>query len=180
MKKRAVINLKELNIKGNIIDVAARGNSIVNEIAIAAPVEDMNALDKEFISWNKKYIPCEERVYDYAIAFFSLNKIGNRFKLVRMLKELKRVLKINGKLLIWDAYGTGIRPSVSYELKVLISEGDIRRLKYRVKFNPFRMGFYGMMKTLKRYGFSISNNSVANNIYHIEAVNMNERKQGYK
>ncbi len=178
MKKRAVINLRELNIKGSIIDVTAKGNSIVNEIAMSALEEDMNALDKEFISWNKKYIPCEEGVYDYAIAFFSLNKIGNRFKIIRILKELKRVLKTNGKLLIWDACRTGIRPELSYDLRVLISEGDIRRVRYKVKFNPFRTGFNGLMKILKRQGFSISNSSVRDNIYHIEAVNTYERKQG--
>lgn len=176
MKKRGVINLKELDISGNIIDVAAKGNTIVNEIAATALLEDMNALDKEFISWNKKYIPCEEGVYDYAIAFFSLNKIGNRFRLIRMLKELKRVLKINGKLLIWDAYGVRIGPAVNYELKVLISEGDIRRVKCRVKFNPFRAGFYGVMKALKKQGFFISNSSVRDDIYYIEAVNTEERK----
>lgn len=176
MKKRAVINLQDLNINGNIIDVAEKGNTIVTEIAATALMEERNALDKDFISWNKKYIPCEERVYDYAIAFFSLNKIGNRFKLIKILRELKRVLKKNGKLLIWDAYGTGIRPDVTYDLKVLISEGDIRRVKCKVKFNPFRVSFYRLMKVLKRNGFSILNSRVMDNIYHIEAVNTDERK----
>lgn len=176
MKKRAVINLKELNIKGNIIDIAAKGNTIVSEIAATVLTEENNILDKDFISWNKKYIQCEEMVYDYAIAFFSLNTIGNRFKLIKILKELKRVLKMNGRILIWDAYGTGIKPSVNYELKVLISEGDIKRIKCRVKFNPCRVTFNGLLKLLKRNGFKVQNSRIMDNIYYIEAVNTNERK----
>lgn len=176
MRKSAVINLKDLNIKGNIIDVAAKGNTIVSEIAATVLMEDEETLDKDFIPWNRKSISCEEGIYDYAIAFFSLNTIGNRFKLVKIIRELKKVLKKDGRILIWDAYRTGIRPSVIYELKVLILDGNIRRVKCRIKFNPFRVSFNGVMKMLKRNGFTIHNNSIMDNIYHIEAVNTNERK----
>lgn len=176
MKKSAVINLKDLDIKGNIIDVAAKGNTIVSEIATTVLLEDEKTPDKDFIPWNKRHIPCEEKIYDYAIAFFSLSTIGNKFKLVKILRELKRVLKKEGKIFIWDAYGTGIWPSVTYNLKVLVSEGDIRRVKFRVKFNPFRVTFNGVMRILKKNGFSIQNSRVMDNIYYIEAVNINERK----
>ncbi len=176
MKKSAVINLKDLNIKGNVIDVAAKGNIIVSEIASKALMEANNMVDKEFIAWNRKSIPCEEKYYDYAIAFFSLSTIVNKFKLVKILKELKRVLKKDGKIIIWDAYGLGIKPSVTYELKVLISEGDIRKVKYKIAFNPFRVEFNVVMKALKRNGFIILNSRIMDNVYHIEAVNSNERK----
>lgn len=175
MKRSAVINLKNLNIKGNIIDIAAKGNTIVSEIATTILMEDEKTSEKDFIAWNKSSIPSEEKIYDYAIAFFSLNTIGNKFKLVKIIKELKRVLKKDGRILIWDAYGLGIRPFVNYELKVLISEGDIRRMNCRINCNPLRAGFNGIIKALKRNGFAIQNSSIMGNIYHIEAVNTNER-----
>lgn len=176
MKKSSVINLKNLNIRGNIIDVAAKGNTIVSEIAATALPEDEKTQDKDFIPWNRKSIPCGEGIYDYGIAFFSLNTVGNKFKLAKIIRELKRVLKKDGKILIWDAYGMGIRLSVTYELKVLISEGDIRKVKCRVKFNPFRATFNGVMRVLKKNGFLIQNSRIIDNVYYIEAVNTNERK----
>lgn len=176
MKKSAVINLKNFNINGNIIDVAAEGNTIVSEIATTVLMEDEKIPDKDFMVWNKRFIPCEEKIYDYAIAFFSFNKIGNKFKLIKIIRELKRVLKKDGKIFVWDAYGIGIRPSVKYELKVLVSEGDIRKIRCRINFNPFRVRFNGVLKALKRNGFVIQNSTIADNIYHIEAVNTNERK----
>lgn len=176
MKKRAVINMKDLNIKGNVIDVATKGNTIVSEIAATMLMEDKMQPDKDFISWGGKSIPSDENTYDYAIAFFSLSKLGNKFKLGKILRELKRVLKKEGKIFIWDAYGIGIKLNVCYELKVLISEGDIRRVNYRIKFNPFRVSFNGVMKALKKNGFLVQNSRVLDNIYYLEALNMNERK----
>jgi ubiquinone/menaquinone biosynthesis C-methylase UbiE len=168
--------MKDLNIKGNVIDVAAKGNTIISEIASKALMETTNICDKDFIAWNKKSIPSEEKVYDYAIAFFSLNTIGNKYRLVKILRELKRVLKKDGRIVIWDAYGLDIKPSVTYQLKVLISEGDIRKVKYKVVFNPFRIGFNGVMKTLQKNGFEILNSRIMDNVYYIEAENAKERK----
>jgi SAM-dependent methyltransferase len=168
--------MKDLNIKGNVIDVAAKGNTIVSEIASKALMDANNIGDKDFIVWNKKSIPCEEKFYDYAIAFFSLNTIANKFRLFKILRELKRVLKKDGKVIIWDAYGLGLKPSATYELKVLISEGDIRRVKYKIAFNPFRVEFDGVKKALKRDGFRILNSRITDSVYYIEAVNANERK----
>ena len=176
MRKSAVINMKDLNIKGNVIDVAAKGNTIVSEIASIALMKAENIGDKDFISWNKKFIPCEAEFYDYAIAFFSLNTIGNKFKLAKILRELKRVLKKEGKIIIWDAYGLGAKPSVTYDLKVLVSEGDIRRVKHKIVFNPFRTNFERVIKYLQRNGFKIQSSSIKDNIYYIEAVNTKEGK----
>ncbi|MDF2674308.1 MAG: hypothetical protein K0R09_2576 [Clostridiales bacterium] len=176
MRKSAVINMKDLNIKGNVIDVAVKGNTIVSEIASIALMKTENIGNKDFISWNKKFIPCEEEFYDYAIAFFSLNTIGSKFRLVKILRELKRVLKKEGKVIIWDAYGLGAKPSITYDLKVLISEGDIRKVKYKIVFNPFRTNFESVMKALQRNGFIIQSSSIKDNVYYIEAVNTKERK----
>lgn len=173
MKKSAVVNLKDLNVEGNVIDVASKGNAIISEIVSKLLLRAQNTYDKDFLTWNNKSVSSDGNEYDMALSFFSVNTLSNKHKLKRLIRELKRILKNKGKLIMWDVYTKGTELSIMLDMKVLVDEGDIRSVKYNVFFNPLRPKFADVINVLERNGFEVSS-KINGNVYCIEAVNNKE------
>jgi ubiquinone/menaquinone biosynthesis C-methylase UbiE len=115
----------------------------------------------------------EKSEYDMALSFFSINTLSNRHKFRKLTKELKRILKNRGRLIIWDVYDKGALMNIKLDMKVLVDEGDIRSVNYNILFNPFRPKFSDVINILEKNGFDVAS-KINGNIYCIEAVNNKE------
>lgn len=175
MKKNIMINLRDLYINGDVIDIASYGNTVISDYIANIINNSRRVCDKDFIAWKHNQVASRDDVYDYALAFFSFSELENSFKIKKIIKELKRVLKVNGKILIWDVCGIDGIIGGSYNLKILLTDGVIVRAKQKICFNPFKMSPRAMKKILIKNGFNIINYKILNNMYFLEAENYKER-----
>lgn len=177
MKKDITVELGSLKLHGNVLDISTRGNNIISEIVnITYTKNEAESLEKEYIVWDNINISSKDSFYDYACSFFSLGFIRGKRNLNKRLKELKRVLKKDGKLFIWDLHIPSTTLFGDFNVIAKLPDGREKRLNLRVKLNPFRVKFVDMLKLLENNGYKIIISTISNNKYYIEAVNIKEEK----
>lgn len=97
MGKTLVINLEDVNIKGDILDVGKNNLGIIYNIS----KEVQEELSIDYVNEDRK---CElkNRKYDACAFFFDLNKIWTSIEKERLIKNISQYLKDNSEILIWD------------------------------------------------------------------------------
>ncbi|WDV45876.1 methyltransferase domain-containing protein [Clostridiaceae bacterium M8S5] len=107
--KEQKVNLQELNCDGTILDIGGGGEGVIGNIfkekviaidprrdeleeALEGPVKlVMDARNMDFL----------DNMFDYVTSFFTLMYIAKKDH-KKVLQEMYRVLKPNGKVMIWD------------------------------------------------------------------------------
>lgn len=170
--KSILVNLENFIIQGNILDISTKGNVVVSEMIEISGKE----VEKDFIAWNYKCTSCNARGYDYALAFFSLSSIFDRRRLDKTIKEVKRLLNNNGKLIIWDIYQSSVLDLGKFKIKVILPQKKVVYMRYKVYFNPFRPGYNDILKCVNNNELCIVKKYIKENMFYIEAVNSGEVK----
>lgn len=175
--KEVVVDLKELKIKGSILDISLPGNIVVPEIIDGVNRLQEEVIEKDYITWENNEIACDMCVYDNAFAFFSLNKIGSKKSVDKIIKEVKRVLREEGKIKIWDVNVPILRMIENYKIKVHLSDEKTVKMRFKTYFNPFRLKFIDIIKLLENNGFKIISSNISGDMYYIEAEKHKEVKE---
>lgn len=73
-----------------------------------------NYPDKNFIYYDKETLPCNENTFDWVLCIATLHHIPSKEKRKIMVKELKRVTKKGGKILVtvWDQWNIHFAPFI--------------------------------------------------------------------
>lgn len=172
--KTTVINLNNFKMDENILDVSAPRNSVIPQIIKNYEEYTGKTFEKEYITWKNKSLVAEASSYDYAVAFFAFNKIYGKKNTESLIKYIRCALKNDGILMVWDAE---IHPAIKparYLIKVILPGGKSTKIKIRIRINPFREQFYGILKLLKKNGFVILNSRLSQSVFYIEAKNVKE------
>lgn len=167
MKQRQTINLNKLDLEGSILDLSAKGCSIVAGMydELAADSEENK---KDFIKFKKGTIPEESATFDMVMAMFSLGNLS-LLKTRKMVKEIKRVLKPRGKLVIWDIYSGPFIMPVKRNVEFTLKNGTILKAEVERELNPLGTGYGMLLKNLRKSMFSITQTYVENGFFCIEA-----------
>lgn len=175
MKKSLVIDMRDLKIKGDILDISQPGNTIISQFVSTQLVEE-NPLEKDFISYKAGKQYDEKDKYDLALAFFSLNVISSRRRLKNLLESIGNALRCGGKLIIWDYHREGYGIFVNLRVRALMAKGTNGIFELRIHNAPLKPGFYQVISILEKIGLSILTSRVSGNTYYIEAVKGDKKK----
>jgi hypothetical protein len=175
--KEITIDLRNLRINGNILDISLRGNVIISEIINKiSEINDEEKIEKDFITWGNDEIACDICVYDQAFAFFSLNKIWAR-RLDKIIKEVKKVLKDEGRLTVWDLYPSSANIAQGYNIKARLTDDKIVAMPYKLYYRPMGAKFNDVIRSLEKNDFIILSSRIDGNYYYIEAIKKKEDKK---
>lgn len=169
MKKSLVIDLRDLKIKGDVLDISQPGNTIISQF-ISTQLSEEEPIEKDFISFKAGKGCGDKEKYDTAIAFFSLNVISTRRRLKNLLEDVGNALKDGGKLKIWDYHREGRGIFINLRVKALMAKAPAGSFGLRVYNGPLKPGFYQIIGILEKIGFNILTSRISGNTYYIEAV----------
>lgn len=170
--KDVVIDLKNMCLEGDVLDISLKGNTIISELILRENEE----VEKDFMVLDYKENSGKESAYDSALAFLSLSSVLGRKRYDRVLSEIKRLLKENGKLMIWDIQVDGIKGIGKKNIEVVLKDDWKIDLPFKVKYNPFRLKFMDVIRLLEINKFKISSSIISGGSFYIEAINTKEAR----
>ncbi|MEG0641614.1 MAG: hypothetical protein RR515_03365 [Clostridium sp.] len=169
---RATVNLRDFEIKGNVLDISSKGSFIIPEM-----IETYNKqkIEKEFLECEEE-IACTASVYNSAIAVLSFNSIMGKKKLEKILLDIKKGLTKDGKFIICDLnVGALTLPSI-YTIMLKLPGEKIMKMKYTLGINPFRLKYKHIIDVIQKCGFNIVRKKVDRGVYYIECEKSQEAK----
>ncbi|MDD7793010.1 hypothetical protein [Clostridium sp. 'White wine YQ'] len=95
MEKTIVLNLKDMELKGDILDVGGENYGVIYNIKKYLDSE----VAVDFVDESREIINSN---YDTCILFFSLGKINNNKERHKLMSEIYPLIKEDGELYIWD------------------------------------------------------------------------------
>lgn len=160
---RVVINLREFEFDGNILDISTKGSCIIPEI-----IETYNKdkIEKEFLECEEE-IACTTCAYNSAAAILSFNRIMGKKRLEKILLEIKKTLTKNGKIIICDLNVGPFNMPAHYTIMLKLPGEKIMKMKYNLILNPFRVKYKDILLSLDKCGFKVLKKRVDKGIYYI-------------
>ncbi|KMT22709.1 hypothetical protein [Clostridium cylindrosporum] len=167
---RVTINLRDFELKGNILDISAKGSFIIPEMI---ETYRKDKIDKEFLECEDE-IACTASVYNSAVAILSFNSIMGKKRLEKILIDIKKSLIKDGKLVICDLnIGAFSLPNV-YTIMLKLPGEKIMKMKYTLGINPFRLKFKDIVESIENVGFQVVKKIVDKGVYYIECEKAQE------
>lgn len=155
-----VIDLKNLNIRGEVLDLGFQGKGIIYRALkkpktidahdeTAAAVE--NAGDYNWVCGYPDRLPFTDNSFDSIVSFFSLSIIRSNHLRRKTVKEISRVLRKNGKLYIWDNSVEKLSLGYKKEIKVLLPGDCSEKYQFRQFGIPKSFGIDSVLPVVSRY-----------------------------
>lgn len=161
MGKIILINLSNIEFKGDVLDFGGEGAGIIYNLS-------KNASDEIAIDIvEDKSVP-EVEAYDTAVAFFLLSKFFSKAEREKIIKEAYRYLKSNGELYIWDINKSKGKVFNS-SIRAIINRDTIREFQIKEMNLLKESNLYECKKNLEKY-FKIVDTKKWEDIYFIKAV----------
>jgi Methylase involved in ubiquinone/menaquinone biosynthesis len=183
-RDKLIIDLRNLNIGGQVLDIGFQGKGIIyralkestDETAVTSDGEILN--DYNWVYGYPGEFPFEGYSFDSVTAFFSFSIIRRRYMRNGTIREISRVLREGGKLYIWDSPVKAFGLGHSKTIKVLLpgSETEDFKLIHPGVGSGFDMD--SMLPVIKRY-FTIDKSINFGDYFYIEAsVEKQEPQKG--
>lgn len=123
MGKTLILNLSDVNLKGDILDIGESYGVIYN---MSKDIQEELSID--VIDENNKALLNEQ--YDTCTVFFCLSSIGLELNRNRLIKDIARFIKPGGEIYIWD-----IRKEVgkvcSNQIRAVLPSGKIKEFEFK-------------------------------------------------
>ena len=97
MKKQLVIDMSDLDMEGDILDVAKENTGIIYDISKEIEQE----ISVDYVEDESKRL-LKGRKYDICTMFFNLNNLYFNWERERLLRDITKYIKNNGKIYVWD------------------------------------------------------------------------------
>lgn len=161
MEKIIMINLSNVEFKGDVLDFGGIGSGIIYNIS--KKTDDEIAVDIV----EEKGIP-EINSYDTVVIFFLISKFFSKLERKKIIYEAYKYLRDFGELYIWDI-NKQIGKVFNNRIRAIINREDIREFAIR-EFNPLKeSNMYETKKNLENY-FKIVDTKKWDDIYFIKAI----------
>lgn len=165
MMFRPFIDLRELNIKGNVLDVGLESCGIIYNI-YKLNTKSSN-FDVEYSEGKKGMEEIEKEYYDYCVCFFSLRYLCFLKDKNNMLDFIFKSLCKEGVIYIWDM-NKGYGKYFNGIIRVMLPDRSIKRVKL-LDLNVLNdTSMEGTIKILSDK-FDIIDTKQWDGIYYIEA-----------
>lgn len=120
MGKTLVMNLENINLKGDILDVGENNLGVIYNLS----KEIQEELSLDYVSDNN-IEKLRERKYDACTFFFELNKIWTVLGRQKIISEITNYLKDDGEVFIWDI-NKGRGKVFNNKIKVILPKGNVK------------------------------------------------------
>lgn len=164
---RVTINLRNFEIKGNILDISYKGSFIIPEMI---ETYTKSKIEKEFLECEDE-IACTTAVYNSAVAILSFNSIMGKKKINKILCDIKKSLTSQGKFIICDLNVGAFSLPSRYTVMLKLPGEKIIKMKYTLGINPFRLKFKDIVESCEKCGFKVVRKIVDRGVFYIECVN---------
>ncbi|SFC78248.1 hypothetical protein [Clostridium uliginosum] len=162
MGKTLVINLEDIDLKGDILDVGQENFGVI--YSISKEIEDELSLDYIF-SENKSELKSSE--YDACTFFFNLNRFWSSIEKEKLIKEVSSYVKENGEIFIWDINKD--RGKVfNNKIKVILPNNRIKEFTFK-NLNPVISSSIEEVKKIISKYFNIEEVKLWEDIFFIRA-----------
>lgn len=128
MGKTIVLNLSDVNLKGNILDVGESFGVIYN---ISKDI--MNEISVDYINAENDNNLKEEE-YDTCTMFFCLSNIWNNSTRFKLIEEVSKYIKSGGELFIWDI-NKEVRNMINNKIVAVLPSGKYKEFEFK-NLNP--------------------------------------------
>ncbi len=163
--KTLVINMKDIEIEGNILDVGEKNLGIIYNIS----KEVYDEISVDYVSEGR-----EERLqlenYDACTFFFELNNIWTYFEKERIIQRVTDYIKDFGKIYIWDINKQRGK-FFNNKVKIIMPKGTIRQFTFK-NLNPLSSNNCDEIKKIVEKNFKIEETKVWEDIFFIKATKM--------
>ena len=132
MIKEALIDLREENIVGNILDIGGNNYGVIYNIS----KKNNEDIEVDYIDGNKDTIIIEENYYDCCTLFFTLNTILLKKSKRYLIHNIYKYLKEDGTIYIWDIEKR-YNKTASLKIKILLTDNNIKEIKIK-DYNIFK------------------------------------------
>lgn len=174
--KEVIINIEDLQFNGDVLDISSPGNIAISEVINCFIDRDKDKLEKDYYEWPKDEVACAVSGYNCAFAFFSFNNIYGKKRLDRLIKEVKQILSPGGAIKIWDVNYPITKLVDKHKIKIRVSEDKTIRIPVKSYFNPLRVKYEDVVRSLENNNFTINLKEIIGDVYHIEASKFTEVK----
>lgn len=162
MGKILVINLENINLKGDILDVGQENFGVIYSISKEAQSE--LSLDYVF-SDDKEEL--QESEYDACTLFFNLNRFWSNIEKEKLIKEVNSYIKEDGEILIWDINKE--RGKVfNNKIRVILPKGKVKQFTFK-NLNPIISSNVDDVKKIILKYFNIEEIKVWEDMFFIRA-----------
>ena len=128
MGKTIILNLSDVNLKGNILDVGESFGVIYN-----MSKDIMNEISVDYVDVDKENFLKEED-YDTCTMFFCLSNIWNNLGRARLIEEVSKYIKPGGELFIWDI-NKEVSNMINNKIIAVLPSGKHKEFEFK-NFNP--------------------------------------------
>ncbi|WP_297520364.1 hypothetical protein [uncultured Clostridium sp.] len=157
--KRTVVNLKYIELKGDILDVSLDDTGVIYNLIKSKNNEDISL---SYLKDSKD----EEGKFDCCTLFFSLGTLSKGDSKV-LIQDISKLIKFDGELYLWD------RIKVKNEIirdNVIVKMPDETDKKFQLmNLNPFYEFNDSRCRELLKNNFMIIETLIWDNVIYIKA-----------
>lgn len=160
MMKTIIINMSNVNIKGDVLDVGESYGVIYN---LYKDIEEEISID--YID-EKNVSELIESTYDTCTMFFSLSGIWRESRKIQLIKDISSLIKPGGDLYIWDI-NKEVGEIFNNIIRAILPSGAIKEFEFK-NINPILRSNIDDTKRILSDNFSIIDEKLWENIYFIK------------
>lgn len=164
MGKTIILNLSEIELKGNILDIGESFGVIYN---ISKDIESELSIDYVNGEENNTLL---ENEYDICTMFFSLSKIWTNYARLKLIEEISKYIKSNGEIYIWDI-NKDIKEIINNKIITILPSGKNKEFEFK-NLNPIiKSNVDENQKILEKY-FKIEETKMWEDIHFIKGIKL--------
>ncbi|MDV4150943.1 hypothetical protein R0131_08850 [Clostridium sp. AL.422] len=161
MGKTIILNLSDVNLKGNILDVGESFGVIYN---ISKDI--MNEISVDYVNGDNNYT-LKENDYDTCTMFFCLSNMWNFSSRSKLIEEVSKYIKSGGELFIWDI-NKDVRDMINNKIVAILPSGKYKEFDFK-NLNPIiKSNIEENEKLLEKY-YKIEETKLWEDIHFIKA-----------
>lgn len=160
MGKRIILNLREVKLKGDILDVGESfgviynlSKDILGELAIDFVIDD---------SSEENY-----GTYDTCAMFFHLSSVFSKSGKQKLIEDVAKYLKPGGEVYIWDI-NKDSKEIIKNNITAILPSGKMKEFEFK-NLNPLSKSLIDINKKLLEKSFEIEDTKLWEDIHYIKA-----------
>ena len=168
MGKTLVIDMEDVNLKGDILDVGENNLGVIYNLS--KEIEEELSLD--YVDDERK-VELQKRKYDACTFFFELNRLWTNIEREKVIKDICSYIKDDGEILIWDI--NKVRGKVfNNKIKVILPRENVKEFTFK-NMNPFSNSNADEIKKILEKYFKIEETKSWEDIFFIRGRKLNNK-----
>lgn len=162
MGKTIILNLSDIELKGDVLDVGESYGVIYN---MTKEISDEVSVDM-IVSEGEEEVPIEK--YDSCTVFFYLSSIWSMSTRYALLNDVAKYIKKGGNIYLWDV-NKDVGEVISNKIRVLLPSNDIKEFEFR-NLNPVSKSSSDETKIMLEKNYIIDETKEWEHIYFIKGT----------